>query len=142
MYKMHSQELSLVLCDDIEAWVRGRLKQKEIYRELIHMAVEQKLTQYCKAIILQLKKKKKARPDKCQQRCREKKNLCTVNKLVRPLWKTVWSSSKIKNQQLHFQCRFSITRESSVNLILKKLSWDSTHLASPSKTSIHSICFA
>ena len=47
----------MVLCDDIESWVRGRLKQKEIYIQLIHMAVEQKLTQYCKAIILLLKKR-------------------------------------------------------------------------------------
>ena len=50
-----------MLCDGTEAWVRGRLKMKEIYIyiQLIHMAVEQKLTQYYKTIIFQLKKKKK-----------------------------------------------------------------------------------
>ena len=40
--------------------VGGRLKREGIYVyiELIHITEQQKLTQYCKAIILQLKKKK------------------------------------------------------------------------------------
>ena len=41
--------------------VGGRLQREGIYVyiELIHFVVQQKLTQHCKAIILQLKKKKK-----------------------------------------------------------------------------------
>ena len=41
--------------------VGGRLKRKEIYVYLwlIHVVVQQKLAQHCKAIVLQLKKKKK-----------------------------------------------------------------------------------
>ena len=37
--------------------MRGRLKREGIYLylQLIHIAVQQKLTQHCKAIILQLK---------------------------------------------------------------------------------------
>ena len=35
-----------------------------VYVELIHFAVQYKLTQYCKATILQLKKKKVWRPAK------------------------------------------------------------------------------
>ena len=48
-----------MLCDDLEWWdaglVAGRLNREEIhvYLELIHTAVQQKPTQYCKAIILQ-----------------------------------------------------------------------------------------
>ena len=47
--------------------VGGRLKREGIYVyiELIHITEQQKLTQYCKAIILQLKhekKKKNRRP--------------------------------------------------------------------------------
>ena len=49
-------------CDDLEGWagrVEGRFKRKGIYVyiQLIHVAVQQKLTQHCKAIILQLKNK-------------------------------------------------------------------------------------
>ena len=52
-----------MLSDDLVRWdngVRGRSKGKEIYImyiELIHSVVEQKLTQHCNVIILQLKKK-------------------------------------------------------------------------------------
>ena len=48
-------ELSSVLCDDIEWWVGGRLKREGIYVYiwLIHVAVQKKLTQHCKAIIFQ-----------------------------------------------------------------------------------------
>ena len=54
----------MVLCDDLEGWdgggVEGRLKRKGIYvyLQLIHFILQQKLIQYFKAIILQLKKKK------------------------------------------------------------------------------------
>jgi len=50
-----------VLCDDLEGWDRGedgeRLKTEEIhvYLQLVHIVVQQKLTQHCKAINLQLK---------------------------------------------------------------------------------------
>ena len=53
----------MVLSDDLVRWdngVRGRSKGKEIYImyiELIHSVVEQKLTQHCNEIILQLKKR-------------------------------------------------------------------------------------
>ena len=53
------RELSLVLCDDLEVWGGGgegrRLKRKEtdVNIQLIPIVVEQKLTQYCKAMILQ-----------------------------------------------------------------------------------------
>ena len=65
---------NLVVCDNLEGWdwVGRRFKRKEtyVYLRLIHVDVWQKPTQYCKAIILQLKinlkKKKKAvdRPSK------------------------------------------------------------------------------
>jgi len=47
-----------VLCDDLEGWdgvVGGRLKKEGIcvYIELIHIVLQQKLAQHCKAIILQ-----------------------------------------------------------------------------------------
>ena len=51
------------LCDDLVWWdkgVRERSKGKEIYImyiELIHSIVQQKLTQHCNVIILQLKKR-------------------------------------------------------------------------------------
>ena len=53
-----AQELSVVLCDELDGWdgeVRGSSKREGIcvYRELIHFIVQQKLTQHCKAIILQ-----------------------------------------------------------------------------------------
>ena len=52
----------MVLCDDLDGRsgrVGRRLKREGIcvYIQLIHVAVEQKLTQHCKAITLQLKKK-------------------------------------------------------------------------------------
>ena len=47
-----------MLCDDLEGWdggVEGRLKRKGIYVYIqqIHFVVQQKLTQHCKAIIVQ-----------------------------------------------------------------------------------------
>ena len=50
-----------MLCDDLEEWGRegGREAQEGgdmeiyVYIELIHFVVQQKLTQHCKAIILQ-----------------------------------------------------------------------------------------
>ena len=52
-----NRELSSVLCDDLDGWdgggVGGRSK-----RELIRFLVQQKLTQHCKEIILQFKKKR------------------------------------------------------------------------------------
>ena len=53
-----------MLCDDLEGWdgvVGGRLKKEGIcvYIELIHIVLQQKLAQHCKAIILQFKKKEK-----------------------------------------------------------------------------------
>ena len=51
-----------MLCDNLEGWDRvgGRFKMEETYvcRWLTHVDVWQKPTQYCKAIILQLKIKK------------------------------------------------------------------------------------
>ena len=50
-----------MLCDDLEGWDRGedgeRFKTEEIhvYLQLVHIVVQQKLTQHCKAINLQLK---------------------------------------------------------------------------------------
>ena len=60
----------MVLCDELEGWDRGvwargsvggRLKKEGIYVYfwLIHIVVQQKPTQHCKAMILQLKKRKK-----------------------------------------------------------------------------------
>ena len=55
-----------MLCDDLEGWmgggVGGRLQREGICVciQLIHFVVQQKLTQHCKAIILQFKKKKKS----------------------------------------------------------------------------------
>jgi len=48
-----------VLSDDLREWVGRRFKREgiNIYLKLIHFTVQQKLTQYCKAIILELKKK-------------------------------------------------------------------------------------
>ena len=54
-------EISYILCDHLEGWDRecGREAQEggdmEIYVfiELIHFVIQQKLTQHCKAIILQ-----------------------------------------------------------------------------------------
>ena len=58
-----SEKSNLVLCDNIEEWdgVEGRFKREGTYvcLWLIHVDVLQKLTQYCKAIILQLKIKRK-----------------------------------------------------------------------------------
>ena len=50
-----------MLCDNLEGLVRGgRLKRERIHVHLwlIHIVAQQKPTQHCKAIILQLKKKK------------------------------------------------------------------------------------
>ena len=49
-----------MLCDNLEGWEGergGRFKREEtyVYLRLIHADVWQKPTQYCKAIILQLK---------------------------------------------------------------------------------------
>ena len=51
-----------MLCDDLMGWdggLRGRSEREGmyVYIWLIHFAVQQKLTQYSKAIICQLKKK-------------------------------------------------------------------------------------
>ena len=51
-----------VLCDSLEGWeVGGRLKREGtcVYLWLIHVDVWQKPTQYCKAIILRLRRKRK-----------------------------------------------------------------------------------
>ena len=53
-------ELIVVLCDHLEGWGIGEKFQREriyVYLWLIHIVVWQKPTHYCKAIILQLKKK-------------------------------------------------------------------------------------
>ena len=50
-----------MLCDDLDGWARegGRETQEGgdmgiyVYMWLIHFVVQQKLTQYCKAVILQ-----------------------------------------------------------------------------------------
>ena len=51
---VYHRELSLVLCDDLEVWdggVGGRLKREglRVLVELIHVVVQQKLTQHSKA---------------------------------------------------------------------------------------------
>ena len=53
-----------MLCDDLEGWGFGSLKREgiNIYMEVILVVVQQKPTQHCKAIVIQLKineKKKK-----------------------------------------------------------------------------------
>ena len=53
-----------MLCDSLEGWDAGELgggsrEGGHIYLWLIHVAVWQRPTQYCKAIILQLKTFKK-----------------------------------------------------------------------------------
>ena len=56
-----------MLCDNLKRWVvvgGGRDGKREgiyVYLWLIHVDVWQKLTQYCKAIILQLKLKAEQR---------------------------------------------------------------------------------
>ena len=54
---------NLVVCDNLEGWdwVGRRFKRKEtyVYLRLIHVDVWQKPTQYCQAIIIQLKINKK-----------------------------------------------------------------------------------
>ena len=57
------RELSSLLCDDLDGWDGGgggRSKREgiQVYIQLIHFIVQQKLTQHCKAILLQLKKGK------------------------------------------------------------------------------------
>ena len=51
-----------MLCDTLDGWdgrMQGRLKREEtdVYLRRIHVAIRQKSTKYCEAIILQLKKK-------------------------------------------------------------------------------------
>ena len=63
-----------MLCDDLEGWDReGQREAQEggdmvvyAYIQLIHFVVQQKLTQHCKAMILQKRciKKKKLKPKK------------------------------------------------------------------------------
>ena len=58
------RELSSVVCDDPEGWdgvVGGRSKREGIYVyiQLIHTVVQQELTQHCRTIIPQLKKKRR-----------------------------------------------------------------------------------
>ena len=51
-----------MLCGDLQGWDGGgRLKKKVtyVYIWLIHVVGQQKLSPYCHAVILQLKKKKK-----------------------------------------------------------------------------------
>ena len=54
-------EFSLVLCENLDRWdgVGRRFKREgtHVFLWLIHVDVWQKLMQYCKATILQLKKK-------------------------------------------------------------------------------------
>ena len=59
-----------MLCDNLECgmWdvgVRGKLSREGIYADtwLIHIVVQQKLTQHCKAIIFQLKKELRKNPN-------------------------------------------------------------------------------
>ena len=53
------RELGLVLCDGLEEWdgggVGGRFKREGIHAhiQLIHIVVQQKLRQHCRAVILQ-----------------------------------------------------------------------------------------
>ena len=55
------REISTVLCDDLEGWdTEGGSEAQEggdmgiyVYIQLIHFVVQQKLTQHCKAFILQ-----------------------------------------------------------------------------------------
>ena len=51
---------NLVFCNDLEGWdgVGGRRDGACVYLWLIHVDIWQKPTQYCKATIIQLKKKK------------------------------------------------------------------------------------
>ena len=55
-----------MLCDGLEGWdrgCRGRLKKEAIYVyfQLSHIVVQQKPAQHCKAITLELKKRKLVR---------------------------------------------------------------------------------
>ena len=78
-----------MLCDHLEGRVRreggGRLKSQGTYAyvQLVHIVVQQKLTQHWKAIILQLKEKKNGRElSKWIQGCiKEKKDATTGNTL-------------------------------------------------------------
>ena len=54
-----AQGLQQVPCDDLDGWAEGsegRLtrEQKYVYLQLIDLVIQQKLTQQCKAIILQI----------------------------------------------------------------------------------------
>ena len=48
-------ELNPVFCDNLEGWNRGKREGLYVYLWLIHVVIQQKPTQHCKAIILQLK---------------------------------------------------------------------------------------
>ena len=48
-------------------------KGRQVYIQLIHFIVQQKLTQHCKAVILQLKKEKEIKTDLKKKMKKEKK---------------------------------------------------------------------
>ena len=53
---LQNRELSSVLCDGLVGWdegVGGRPAREGLHISLIHFVIRQKLTQHCKAIILQ-----------------------------------------------------------------------------------------
>ena len=55
-----------MLCDDLGGWDGGGVGRRSergdmVYIQLIHFIIQQKPTQHCKAIIFQLKKKKRMR---------------------------------------------------------------------------------
>jgi len=59
---MEHRELSSVLCEDLEGWdgargvsEGGSRGRRYVYLELIHIVTQQRPTQCCKAISLQLK---------------------------------------------------------------------------------------
>ena len=60
---LQHRELSPMLCDDLggEGGVGGRLKRERVHAYItwIHAVVRQKLRQHCKAVIRQLKFKRK-----------------------------------------------------------------------------------
>ena len=58
LYDSGSSDDSVVLCEDLEGWeAGGRLKSEGtyVYLWLIQVDIWQKPTQYCEAIVLQLK---------------------------------------------------------------------------------------
>ena len=55
-----------MLCDDAEGWGVGKKSKREgiyVYMQLIRFAVQQKLTQHCKAVTVQQQEKKKQSSD-------------------------------------------------------------------------------